>query len=330
VPPEGRGLARDEVRLLVATGGGIHHARFRDLPRFLRRGDLLVVTTSATLPAAIDGRRGRDEAVVVHFSTALDDGSWAVEVRPPGRATGPLWDVQHGEHLVLAGGGQLDIAEPWPVAAAARSRLWRARVRGASSIFALLAAHGRPIAYAYVEGRWPLDDYQTVFARHPGSAEMPSAGRPFTRRLVAALMSRGVDVAPVLLHTGVSSLEAGEAPLPERFRVDARTAARVESTHRAGGRVVAVGTTAARALETVARADGTLAAGEGWTDLLLGPQRPPRVVDGLVTGWHEPGSSHLQLLAAVAGEPTVRRTYREALASGYLWHEFGDSCLFLP
>src|SRR6185503_10940363 len=306
-----------------------HHSRFRDLPRFLRRGDLLVVNTSAMLPAAIDGRRGRDEAVVVHFSTALDDGSWAVEVRPPGRATGPLWDVR-GERITLVGGAELDLVEPWPEAAAARSRLWRARVRGASSVFALLAACGRPIAYAYVEGRWPLDDYQTVFARHPGSAEMPSAGRPFTRRLVAALMSRGVDVAPVLLHTGVSSLEAGEAPLPERFRVDARTAARVESTHRAGGRVVAVGTTAVRALESVARTDGTLAAGEGWTDLLLGPQRPPRVVDGLVTGWHEPASSHLRLLAAVAGEPTVRRTYREALASGYLWHEFGDSCLFLP
>jgi len=193
----------------------------------------------------------------------------------------------------------------------------------------MLHRHGRPIAYAYVEGRWPLATYQTVFARHPGSAEMPSAGRPFTRRLVAQLLTAGIEIAPVLLHTGVSSLEAGEAPLPERFEVSAATADRVTGARRERRRVIAVGTTAARAVETAAAADGTVSAGAGWTDLQLGPDRPARALDGIITGWHEPGTSHLRLLEAIVSPDTVRRAYREAIAAGYLWHELGDSCLLL-
>jgi S-adenosylmethionine:tRNA ribosyltransferase-isomerase len=193
-----------------------------------------------------------------------------------------------------------------------------------------LASSGRPIAYDYVPRHWPLASYQTVFAREPGSAEMPSAGRPFTDRLLTDLVTRGVALAPVLLHTGVSSLERGEPPLPEWFRVPAATARLVESTRRAGGRIVAVGTTVTRALESVAAADGSVAAGEGWTDLVLGPDRPARVVDGLVTGWHEPGASHLLLLEAVAGARLVQSAYLAAASAGYLWHEFGDSALLLP
>jgi S-adenosylmethionine:tRNA ribosyltransferase-isomerase len=169
-----------------------------------------------------------------------------------------------------------------------------------------------------------------VFAREPGSAEMPSAGRPFTARLVTDLASRGITVAPVVLHTGVSSLEATDPPLPERFRVPAATARLVAQTRRWGGRVVAVGTTVTRALETVARPDGTVVPGQGWTDLVLHRDRPARVVDGLITGWHAPGASHLLLLEAVAGPELVERAYREALRGSYRWHEFGDSCLLLP
>jgi S-adenosylmethionine:tRNA ribosyltransferase-isomerase len=195
---------------------------------------------------------------------------------------------------------------------------------------ALLAREGRPIAYGRPDRRWPLADYQTVFAREPGSAEMPSAGRPFTAELVTSLVSAGVAVAPVVLHAGVSSLEADEPPLPERFRVPPATARLVETTRRAGGRVVAVGTTATRALETATRPDGTVAAAGGWTELVLGPDRPARTVTGLVTGWHEPAASHLLLLEAVASPELVQRAYDAALAEGYRWHEFGDSCLFLP
>jgi S-adenosylmethionine:tRNA ribosyltransferase-isomerase len=189
--------------------------------------------------------------------------------------------------------------------------------------------HGRPIRYGYVPRSWPLEAYQTVFATEPGSAEMPSAARPFTHELVTALVSRGVLLTPITLHTGVSSQEDGEPPQPERYRVPATTAALVNHVRDSGGRVVAVGTTVTRALES-AVIDGVVQPSAGWTDLVLGPQRPAQVVTGLVTGWHEPGTSHLQLLRAVAGASLVEAAYDEASRRGFLWHEFGDSCLLLP
>jgi S-adenosylmethionine:tRNA ribosyltransferase-isomerase len=327
-PPEARGLARDQVRLLVARPGGIEHARFRQLDRFLDPGDLLVVNTSATLPAACDGVRAGGGPVLVHFSTALDDGTWLVELRPPGGGQGPLRDAAAGERVELAGGAHLHLLAGYPDGAG--GRLWWARVRAAGGVLAWLARAGRPIRYGYVQRSWPLSAYQTVFAREPGSAEMPSAGRPFTTALVTRLVAGGVAVAPLLLHTGVASLEAGEPPLPERFRVPAATARLVEATRRGGGRVVAVGTTVTRALESATRPDGTVVPAEGWTELVLGPDRPARVVDGLVTGLHAPEASHLLLLEAVAGPELVGAAYREAVAQRYLWHEFGDSCLLLP
>ena len=179
-----------------------------------------------------------------------------------------------------------------------------------------LARFGRPITYSYVTGRYPLVDYQTVFARDPGSAEMPSAGRPFTTRIVTDLATRGVTVAPITLHTGVSSLEEGEPPLAEWYRVPPATARLVEQTRAVGGRVVAIGTTVTRALESVAGPDATMTAGQGWTELVLGPDRPARIVNGLVTGWHAPGASHLLLLEAVAGPELVAAAYRAALGGG--------------
>jgi S-adenosylmethionine:tRNA ribosyltransferase-isomerase len=197
--------------------------------------------------------------------------------------------------------------------------------------------NGRPIRYSYLREHPSIEDYRTLFAVPAdasdggfGSAEMPSAGRPFTHAVLDGLHARGIGVAEVVLHTGVSSPEADEVPLPERYRVPAATADAVNATRRAGRRVVAVGTTVTRALETVAGVDGLVRAGAGWTDLVLGPDRPARVVDGLVTGWHEPEASHLLLLEAVAGARLVGRAYAEAVRSGYLWHEFGDSCLLLP
>jgi len=327
-PPEARGLRRDGVRLLVATPDGLWHARFAELAEHLAPGDLVVVNTSATLPAALDGRREHGAAVTVHFSTALDDGSWVVELRPPGAATGPLRTAVAGERITMTGGATLTLLAGHPHGGATSHRLWRAAV--STDVVRLLSEHGRPIAYGYVPRSWPLSAYQTVFATEPGSAEMPSAGRPFTAELVVALVSRGIVVAPVTLHTGVSSLEKSEPPLAERYRVPPSTARLVNATHRAGGRVVAVGTTVTRALETVAAEDGTVTAGAGWTDLVLGPDRRARTVDGLITGWHEPGASHLLLLQAVAGPRLVSAAYREAARSRYLWHEFGDSCLLLP
>ena len=327
-PPEARGLSRDGVRLLVARPEGVAHRRFRDLPDLLQPGDLVVVNTSATLPAAVDGRlRGRSQPV--HVSGALDDGSWAVEVRLPD-GSGPDLDVTAGDELALPDGLVLHLTAGWPDASAVRPRLWRAVPSRQVTPLDVLPAHGRPVAYAYLTGRYPLRDVQTVFADEPGSAEMASAGRPFTAELVVRLAVRGVAVAPVVLHAGVSSPELHEPPLPERFRVPAPTAALVNATRVAGGRVVAVGTTVTRALESAAAPDGTVAAAGGWTDLVLGPGRPARAVTGLVSGLHAPEASHLLLLEAVAGADLVRQAYDAALSGGYLWHEFGDASVFLP
>jgi S-adenosylmethionine:tRNA ribosyltransferase-isomerase len=329
-PPEARGVPRDGVRLLVARSTSVTHAIFADLPAFLSPGDLVVVNTSATLAAALGGkRRATGATVTVHFSTALPEGGWAVELRPGPRSSGPLRDVVAGEYVDLCD-GFLRVVEAYPDAQATDSRLWRAEVDLPLDLARYLARHGAPIAYHYVPERWPLESYQTVFAQEPGSAEMPSAARPFTGQLVSDLVAAGIVVAPVLLHTGVSSLEKGEPPLPEPFRVPATTARLVNMTRAAGGRVVAVGTTVTRALESVAGPDGVVTPGSGWTGLVLGPQRPARAVNGLITGWHEPGASHLLLLEAVAGHVLVAAAYRGAADHGYLWHEFGDSALLLP
>jgi S-adenosylmethionine:tRNA ribosyltransferase-isomerase len=324
-PPEARGLDRDEVRLLVA-GRSLTDTEFHALPAFLEPGDLVVVNRSATLAAAVDGRRQDGSDVVVHFATARDDGSWVVEVRPPGRSYGPVPDVRVGERIALPSGAWLAVLETLPD----QVRLHRVQVALEGPLTVLLERYGRPIAYGYVPERWPLAAYQTVFATEPGSAEMPSAGRPFTPRTVVDLARRGVLLAPITLHTGVSSPDPGEPPNPEHYDVPATTAALVNDVRDRGGRVVAVGTTVTRALETVATEDGTVAAGRGWTDLVLGVDRPVRVVTGLLTGWHEPGGSHVHLLEAVAGQDVVARAYAAAVARDYLWHEFGDSCLLLP
>src|SRR5215470_13538714 len=203
-PPEARGLSRDGVRLLVATPDGMVHARFGDLPRFLSAGDLLVVNTSGTFAAAVDGRRGDGRPVVVHFSSPLDEGTpwagtpagppreatpgetqWLVELRGSAAATGPVTDAAPGETLTLPDGGSLTLLRRYPGPAAVR--LWAASVTVGGAPGAFLARHGRPIRYSYVPDPWPLSAYQTVFARIPGSAEMPSAGRPFSAGLVTDL-----------------------------------------------------------------------------------------------------------------------------------------------
>ena len=328
-PPEAHGGARDAVKLLVARPGGASHARFADLGDYLRPGDLLVVNNSATLPAAVDGRRG-GWPMVVHFSTARAEKAWVVELRPAPDATGHLTDILPGERIDLPGGAALVIGSSYPEPGVERARLWTARVVLEGDVGSYLARHGRPIRYSYVPRQWPLRYYQTVFARQPGSAEMPSAARPFSTELVTDLVAAGIAIAPVTLHAGVSSADAGEPPTPELYDERAATARMVNTAHAAGGRVIAVGTTVTRALESAATADGAVQPAVGWTDLVLGPGRPCRVVDGLITGWHDAGASHLLLLEAVAGPELVAAAYREAVEYGYLWHEFGDSALLLP
>ncbi len=327
-PPEARGVARDAVKLLVARPGEVSHVRFADLGDYLRPGDLVVVNNSATLPAAVDGRRA-GQLIAVHFSVARAEKDWVVELRPAAHA-GAHITPRPGERIDMPGGAAVVIGSSYPEPGVDGARLWTARVVTEGSVGSYLARHGRPIKYSYVPRRWPLRYYQTVFARHLGSAEMPSAARPFSTELVTALVAAGIAIAPITLHAGVSSAEAGEPPTPELLEVPAATARMVNSAHAAGSRVIAVGTTVTRALESAANADGVVRRAVGWTNLVLGPDHPSRVVDGLITGWHDVGVSHLLLLEAVAGPDLVAMAYREAVEHGYLWHEFGDSALLLP
>ncbi|MFG3005583.1 S-adenosylmethionine:tRNA ribosyltransferase-isomerase [Streptomyces calvus] len=330
VEQRGPGLDRDSVRLLVSRGTAVSHHAFVELPRLLRAGDLLVVNTSPTLAAAVDGWLGGTR-VVVHFSTRGDDGRWAVELRDPdGRGTTRARaGVRAGDEVRLVGGAGLVVEEPLSTRG---ERLWWARVT--RDVLGVLREHGRPVRYAYTERDQPLSAYRTVFALPSpdgaGSAEMPSAGRPFTGRTVAELVSRGVQFAPVTLHAGLASGEAHEPPYPERFVVPEASARLVGAVRAGGGRVIAVGTTAVRAVESAAGADGVVRAAAGWTGLVVTPERGVRVVDGLLTGLHEPEASHLLMLEAVAGRAAVDRGYEEALRGRYLWHEFGDVHLVLP
>jgi S-adenosylmethionine:tRNA ribosyltransferase-isomerase len=324
-PPEQRGAGRDDVAMLVATrhDGDLVHARFRDLPEFLAPGDLLVVNTSATLPAALDASID-DRIVELRLSTPADGDTWIIELRTDVGL--PLRAPQVGTRVELPGGAHAMIVAPY----ARSDRLAVARLELDQPLERYLHRHGRAIRYGYVPKQWPIEAYQTVFALELGSAEMPSAGRPFTAKLVTQLVSRGVLVAPLTLHTGVSSPELGEPPYPERYRVPDATARLVNAVHAWGGRVVAVGTTVVRALETVADANGVVVPGEGRTSLVVTPERGLHVVDGLLTGWHEPQASHRLMLDAAAGPELLARSYEAAAARGYLWHEFGDLHLILP
>lgn len=336
-PPEYRGLSRDSVRLLVTSPDSVEDTTFRTLADHLEPGDVVVVNTSATRAGEIDGVRD-GVPVVVHVSTPLDDGSWVIELRTAPDAARPILDARAGEVIALAGGLRLILAEPYPRASSsptgAGNRLWRVEVAGFGAhslpLAEHLVRHGRPIQYGYLDRPYPLADYQTVFADQVGSAEMPSAARPFTTDLVTRLVTRGVGVAPVVLHTGLSSQEAGEAPQPEWFSVGEATTRAIRATQAAQRRVVAVGTTVTRALESAVDTTGRIHAKSGWTTRVVTPQDPPRVVTGLVTGWHDPQASHLLLVEAVAGAELAQRAYDAAVEQSYLWHEFGDSALLLP
>jgi S-adenosylmethionine:tRNA ribosyltransferase-isomerase len=348
-PPEARGLKRDGVRLLISRvdSDSIHHARFSDLPLWLSPGDVLVVNTSGTLNAALTARTGAGDTYELHLSTQLPGGFWTVELRQPGPpASRPYRQARAGMPLSLPGGGHATLLAPYPLGDSLQSpsRLWIAALQLPGPAVSYLERHGRPIRYGYVRRSWPAAMYQTVFACEYGSAEMPSAARPFTPELVTTLVSRGIQIAPLLLHTGVASLEDHEPPYEEFYRVSRPTADRVTDARRAGRRIIAVGTTAVRALETVTDARGVTSPGEGWTSLVVTRGRPLRSVDGLITGLHEPRATHLTVLeaavAAAAGNAAperpgfsaashLGRAYAVAREMGYLWHEFGDSHLIL-
>ena len=332
-PPEARGLGRDAVRLLVSPGVDAPiHTRFTAIADHLVPGDLVVVNNSPTMGAAIDVIIDGVGPAVMHVSTQLPGDLWMVEPRRriANGSTSPL-ALRSDATLARRPSGEplLHLLSRAPGSV----RLWLAMAADGVDVFDELGRAGRPIRYRYVSADWPLDAYQTVFtvpAPGHGSAEMPSAARPFTAELVARLVSRGIGVVPITLHTGVSSLEGYERPYTERYAVPPATAAAVNTTRREGGHVIAVGTTVVRALETVTDRAGIVHRGQGWTDVVVTPERGVRAVDGLVTGWHEPEATHLAMLEAIAGREALVIAYEAAFADGYLWHEFGDSHLILP
>ncbi|MCW5852048.1 MAG: S-adenosylmethionine:tRNA ribosyltransferase-isomerase [Anaerolineae bacterium] len=237
------------------------------------------------------------------------------------------------------GEGRSEVTSPFPPpfigegqgeGSATRTRLWLATLDLPRPLEPYLAEYGFPIRYSYVRQGWPLSYYQTVYATEPGSAEMPSAGRAFTAELITRLVAYGVQVVPLILHTGVASLEEHEPPYEEFYRVPLTTTQVINQARVAGRRVIAVGTTVVRALETVTDAEGVTHPGEGWTRLVITPERGVRAANGLLTGLHEPRATHLAMLEALAGLSHLQVTYAEALVEGYLWHEFGDLHLMLP
>jgi S-adenosylmethionine:tRNA ribosyltransferase-isomerase len=318
VPAERRGIERDGVRLLITnrkTGANVH-ARFRDLPDFLLEGDLLVANDSATLPAALVAKRTTGESVSLHVATMIDRHLWMAE---------PRAEVLLGEELKLPGGGSVVMIAP---ARPELPRVWYAWFDLPQPMYAFLAKHGEPIRYGYVSEHFPLADYQTLFAREPGSSEMPSAARPFTPRVVEALRQRGVELVTLTLHCGVSSFETPEQPPMERFAVSHLTADAVNRARNEGRRVVAVGTTALRALESAVH-DGNVVASSGWTDLVIDEFHQFRTADGILTGFHDVAATHQRILRAFIDRDALAAAYREAANNGYSQHEFGDVHLLL-
>lgn len=332
-PPERRGLARDQVKLLVVdrASGEVTHSRFDRIGEFLREGDLLVFNSSRTLPASLAGcGASHGPCIELRLAEHLPDDSWLA-----------LLLCQHGDPFAcgLRPGFEIELPEGVRATVLARdeniSRLWRLRFSKTGADFIdLLYRHGSPIRYEYVSAPWALEYYQTVYAREPGSAEMPSAGRAFTWRLLFDLRRRGIEVAYLVLHTGLSSymddeLDGQHPASEEEYFISEQTAAKINASQRKGARVIAVGTTVVRALESTVSHDGVAEPGHGYTRLRITAVHQLRGVHGLITGLHEPEASHLDLLSAFLPPDRIRAAYEEAVARGYLWHEFGDLNLIL-
>jgi len=332
-PPERRGLGRDHVRLLTIDrqSGEFAHTRFDRLGEHLRPGDLLVFNSSRTLPASLKGCGAlRGPCIEVRLALHFPDDTWLA-----------LLLCERGDPFGcgLRASMQIDFAEGLRATVLERDeaipRLWRMRFsKTGPELIDLIYRLGSPIRYEYVSAPWNLDYYQTVYAKEPGSAEMPSAGRAFTWQLLFNLRRQGVEAAYLVLHTGLSSymdddLDRQHPASTEEYFVSHETAAKINAARAGGGRIIAVGTTVVRALESVADDDGMIVPGHGYTRLHITAQHALRAVNGLLTGLHEPEASHLDLLSAFVPPRYLQTAYEEAVQQRYLWHEFGDLNLIL-
>jgi S-adenosylmethionine:tRNA ribosyltransferase-isomerase len=334
-PPERRGLTRDRVRLLVLgrDTGKVTHTRFDRIAQFLHPGDLLVFNSSRTLPATLTGRlRHSRQTVEVRLAELLPDGTWlALLLVAPPPFNGQ--DVpRKGLRLDFGqglGGEVLEQDQRIP-------RLWKLRFSKTGTEFLdLVYRVGQPVRYRYLSAPWRLGYYQNIYALQPGAAEMPSAGRAFTWKLLLQLRSRGIESASITLHTGLSSyldndVDRQHLASEEEYWISEQAADKIRRAKTSGRRIVAVGTTVVRALESVAAdSGGEVKPCHQYTRLQITAQSHLQAVNGLLTGLHEPEASHLDLLAAFVSPSTIYAAYSEAIQQRYLWHEFGDLNLIL-
>jgi len=330
-PTEERNMKRDEVRLLVTAGSGqIDHTSFNHLTSFLQQGDVLVINTSATVASALPVLLPRGEKGRLHLSTKLGSREWLIEIREiTGNKTVRWQGGKEGMTFQLPSGANITLKQRF-YENEQLLHLWIAELSIHQSLGTYLTAHARPIQYEKLDQQYPLSYYQTFFSFHPGSSEMPSAGRGFTADLIERILKKGVVIAPVLLHTGVSSLEENETPYPEYMEIDPVTASIINAAKSQGRRIIAVGTTAIRAIETAVTNEGIVMPYRGNTELFIDENYVMKIVDGLLTGFHEPRASHLHMLQSLAGFEHINAAYKVAIENGYYWHQFGDLHLILP
>jgi S-adenosylmethionine:tRNA ribosyltransferase-isomerase len=327
-PAERRGLNRDQVRLLITkrTSHEIQHSYFDQIGRWLNPGDLLVLNSSRTIPALLQGRDPSENTKVeVRLAEHLSDDSWlAVLLCKEEDST--ACHLRDGMQIHFASDLSATVLEQHEII----PRLWRIRFsRTGSELIEALYRIGEPIRYEYVSASWSLSEYQTIYGTVPGSAEMPSAGRAFTWKIFLDLKRRGIQIASIVLHAGLSSymddeLDAQNPAKEEEYFIGAAAAEEIQQAHERGGRIVAVGTTVVKALESAADGFKKVHAGHGYTQLHITANTKLQVVEGLLTGLHEPHASHLDLLSAFLPSSVIESSYMEAVRNKYLWHEFGD------
>jgi S-adenosylmethionine:tRNA ribosyltransferase-isomerase len=333
-------LNKASAKLLVVDSGDrtFADAHVVDLPAILKPGDLLVLNDAATLPASLQGRSPSGESIEIRLAQDLGNGLWSAilfgrgdwrtptELRDP---PPPLWP---GSTIEISNDFAAEIVQ----VSLASYRLVKLRFnRTGPALWSALYAYGKPIQYSYQRDDLPLWSIQTTYAARPWSFEMPSAGQPLTWTLLLSLRRRGVKLARLTHSAGLSSIGDedldSKLPFTERYEIPKETVNEVQQTLATGSRVIAVGTTAVRALEgSVRNNGGVLRAGAGETDLILNRSFRPQIVDGILTGIHDPAQSHFRLLRAFVDETTLRRAWRHATETGYLCHEFGDLCLIVP
>lgn len=319
---------RDHSRLLVLPrdGGPTEHRRFDDLPGLLRAGDLLVLNDTRVMPARLHGRRvGTGARIEVLLLQRLNGDRWETLVRP-GRRARPGDQITFGDGQLRA---RIGAVTPFG------GRVVEFSYSG--EFTKVLAELGRMPLPPYIQAELPDGErYQTVYAAVWGSAAAPTAGLHFTPRLLERLQDGGVELAFITLHVGLGTFRPVEAAdirdhtmHAEFYQVSQATAAAVDRARERGGRVVAVGTTTVRTLESLAGQERRLQPGSGWTDLFIYPGYAFRVIDGMVTNFHLPRSSLLMLVSALAGRERVLAAYAEAVAAGYRFYSFGDAMLII-